>query len=202
MEHRHPRLPARLHRRRERDHALADDVEDAREVVLDGELEGGDRVDLVDELEERIEAHQAHHGALREVARDVVVHRGPDDRRRAKDGDHRALRLLGEGRDLALGRDLVAEEGLVRHGAERVLLGEEVRVRRVRAVEDRLAPEDELGERVRRAPFKEVHRPDRLELRGPRPSRASATEEREVDEDVDLLALEGSRRRDLRSPRR
>ena len=80
----------------------------------------------------------------REEARDEVVDRRSEDRRGPQHGDDRVRQLLGEARDLGLGLELVGEEGLARRSAQRMALGEEVRVRRMRAVEHRLRPHDDL----------------------------------------------------------
>ena len=49
--------PGELDDRRERQDAVADDVERPGDVAVDRQLERGDGVDLVDELDERVEAH-------------------------------------------------------------------------------------------------------------------------------------------------
>ena len=85
-----------LDHRRQRQDPVAHDVEGARHVAQDGEVQRGDRVHLVEELHQRVEAHHRGHELAREVAREVVVHRGTEDRRRAQDRHDACRRPLRE----------------------------------------------------------------------------------------------------------
>ena len=69
----HGDAPGELDDGREREHAVADDVEGARHVAQQRQVQRGDRVDLVEELHERIEAHHRGHDLAREVARERVA---------------------------------------------------------------------------------------------------------------------------------
>ena len=107
---------------------------------------------------------------------------------------------LREPLDLALGADLVVDEPRVAVAAQLGVLGEEVRVLRVRAVDQRRRDHHEPPRLDAGARVEHVHRADVLELVRPLGGVRRVRQERAVDERVDLVALE--QRRELAIDRR
>ena len=99
-----------------------------------------------------------------------------------------------------LGADLVVDEPRVAVAAQLGVLGEEVRVLRMRAVDQRRRDHDEPARLDAGARVEHVHRADVLELVRPLRRVRRVREERAVDERVDLVALE--QRRELAVDRR
>ena len=187
---RHADPAGELDDHRQGQHPVAHDVEGAGRVAHDGEVQGGDRVGLVEELDEGVEAHHRGHELAGEIPRERVVHGRPEDRSGPQDGDGGPRRPLGELSGLVFRVDLVREERLAQGRAQRMLLGEKVGVRGAGPVEPRQRPEHELSQLRVPGGDGDVHRPDALELVRPCGRVGGRREKGEVCEGVDMLGRE------------
>ena len=78
--HRNRYFSEEAHDRRKRQHAVPDDVERARHVVIGRELERRERIDLVQELDERIEPHERRNQPAAQDAREPGIHGRTEER--------------------------------------------------------------------------------------------------------------------------
>jgi hypothetical protein len=91
---------------------------------------------------------------------------------------------------LAFGFDFVAHETRARVPLEVVLLGQEVRIERVGAIDDGRAPQNELADARFAACVEHMHGADVLEFVSPGGVVRGRRQERGMDEGLDLLAGE------------
>lgn len=161
-------------------------------IPIDGELECGKHIDLVHELPKRIEAQERDDFFFGEVSGHPIANRGPNDRSRAQNRHDSAFGLCRKTVDFSLGRNLVREKGFVGVGAQRMSFRQKVRVCRVRTVEQRLAPLDELAQSGLSRRIDEVHRADGFEFVRPNRLVRGGWQKAQVHERIDSFAGENA----------
>ena len=127
---------------------------------------------------------------MAEIAREKIVDRRSDHRCGSQDRYRSTLTRLAEAQHFVFRFDLVEQEGLGTSRSQWMLFGEKVRVRRVSAVEQRLAPHDELLHFGAPTRVQDVHRAHALELVRERGSVGRGREEREVDQGIHPLGAQ------------